>query len=304
MAEKKEKEGKRASEEIPRAQPVKKPAKAPVASEEEEEEITKPIKPLTAEELENEFKEHSVAEFFKKNRQMLGLVGKIRCLTTIVHEYCTNSLDAAEEAGILPDVDVTITELGPEHYEVTVVYNGPGLTQESVGKAFGQLLAGTKFHRLMQMRGQQGIGACMKADTLVPLADGRVLTIKEIVDNNMAGEEVISLDLKSMRLVPWRIIKCWMPKKPLFVKIKTIKGREIRLTPENPVLIINEGKPVWIRADEVIEGMKIAAPNKLSAFTKNRVTIELFDENTIQVDTLELLKKIMKESLFGAAIFM
>ena len=295
MAEKKEKEGKRASEEIPRAQPVKKPAKAPVASEEEEEEITKPIKPLTAEELEKEFKEHSVAEFFKKNRQMLGLVGKIRCLTTIVHEYTTNSLDAAEESGILPDVDVTITELGPEHYEVTVVDNGPGLTQESVGKAFGQLLAGTKFHRLMQMRGQQGIGACMKSDTLVPLADGRVMTIKEIVDNNMVGNEIISLDLKSMKLVPGKIIKCWKPKNPLFVKIKTIKGREIRLTPENPVLIINEGKPVWIRADEVIEGMKIAAPNKLSAFTKNRPTIELFDENTIQVDNLELLKEIMQE---------
>src|SRR3989344_8481857 len=159
MAEKKVKEGKKAAEEIPKAQPAKKSAKAPLASEEEEEEITKPIKPLTAEELEKEFKEHSVAEFFKKNRQMLGLVGKIRCLTTIVHEYTTNSLDAAEESGILPDVDVTITELGPEHYEVTVVDNGPGLTQESVGKAFGQLLAGTKFHRLMQMRGQQGIGA-------------------------------------------------------------------------------------------------------------------------------------------------
>ena len=114
---------------------------------------------LTAEQLAKEFKEHSVAEFFKKNRQMLGLTGKIRTLTTIVHEYVTNALDACEEAGILPDIDVTITELGNEHYEVTIRDNGPGLTQKTLGQALGQLLAGTKFHRMMQMRGQQGIGA-------------------------------------------------------------------------------------------------------------------------------------------------
>src|SRR3989338_277063 len=114
---------------------------------------------LTAEDLAKEFKEHSVAEFFKKNKQMIGFVGKIRTLTTIVHEYVTNSLDACEEARALPDIEVQLTELGNEFYEVTVKDNGPGLTQETVGKALGQLLAGTKFHRMMQMRGQQGIGA-------------------------------------------------------------------------------------------------------------------------------------------------
>ncbi len=113
----------------------------------------------TAEELAKEFKEHSVAEFFKKNKQMLGLSGKIRTLTTIVHEYCTNSLDACEESNILPDIEIRISELGEEYYEVYSRDNGPGLTQETVGKALGQLLAGTKFHRLIQSRGQQGIGA-------------------------------------------------------------------------------------------------------------------------------------------------
>src|SRR3989344_2839836 len=117
------------------------------------------MKGTTAEEIAKEFKEHSVAEFFKKNMQMLGLTGKIKALTTIVHEYVTNSLDACEEAKILPDIEVQIKELGNEYYEITVKDNGPGLTKETVGKALGQLLAGTKFHRMMQMRGQQGIGA-------------------------------------------------------------------------------------------------------------------------------------------------
>ncbi|MFA4854967.1 MAG: DNA topoisomerase VI subunit B [archaeon] len=114
---------------------------------------------LTAEQLAKEFKEHSVAEFFKKNKQMLGLTGKIRTLTTIIHEYVTNSLDACEEARVLPEIEVRLSELGEEYYEVMVKDNGPGLTEHTIGKAFAQLLAGTKFHRLMQSRGQQGIGA-------------------------------------------------------------------------------------------------------------------------------------------------
>ncbi|MCX8163655.1 MAG: DNA topoisomerase VI subunit B [Candidatus Micrarchaeota archaeon] len=104
------------------------------------------------------FKEHSIAEFFRKNKQMLGFSGKIRSLTTIVHEYVTNSLDACEEAQILPEIDVQILEEG-EFYKVIVKDNGPGIPRKHLGKALGQMLAGTKFHRYIQQRGQQGIGA-------------------------------------------------------------------------------------------------------------------------------------------------
>lgn len=106
-----------------------------------------------------QFKEHSIAEFFKKNRQMLGFSGKIRSLTTIVHELVTNSLDAAEEAGVLPDITVGLKELGESHYLVRNEDNGPGIPKTHIGKALGQMLAGTKFHRYIQQRGQQGIGA-------------------------------------------------------------------------------------------------------------------------------------------------
>jgi len=113
---------------------------------------------IDADVLFTEFKEHSVADFFKKNRQMLGLYGKQRTLTTIVHELVTNSLDACEEAGILPDIEVKISEIGDEFYEIGVIDNGPGIPEEKIGSALGKLLAGTKFHRLVQTRGQQGIG--------------------------------------------------------------------------------------------------------------------------------------------------
>jgi len=157
-----------------------------------------------AEEIAKEFKEHSVAEFFKKNMQMLGLTGKIKALTTIVHEYVTNSLDACEEANILPDIEVQIKELGPEYYEVTVKDNGPGLTQETVGKALGQLLAGTKFHRMMQMRGQQGIGAAgctmlsqittgKASQVLTGTGNGKVLTLDITVDPKKNQPKIANL---------------------------------------------------------------------------------------------------------------
>lgn len=115
-------------------------------------------KEIGADQLFTEFKEHSVADFFKKNKQMLGLSGKQRTMTTIIHELVTNSLDACEEAGILPDIQVAISELGSEYYEISVTDNGPGIPEDKLASAMGKLLAGTKFHRLVQTRGQQGIG--------------------------------------------------------------------------------------------------------------------------------------------------
>jgi DNA topoisomerase-6 subunit B len=114
---------------------------------------------VNAEEIFKEFKEHSIAEFFKKNRQMLGYSGMVRSLVTVVHEYVSNSFDACEEAGILPEIRVQITQAGENRYQITVADNGPGIPREFVGKALATVLAGTKFHRYMQQRGQQGIGA-------------------------------------------------------------------------------------------------------------------------------------------------
>ncbi|MDO8625127.1 MAG: DNA topoisomerase VI subunit B [Candidatus Diapherotrites archaeon] len=146
-------------------------------------------KGMTAQQLEKEFKEHSVAEFFKKNKQMLGLSGKIKTLTTIVHEYVSNSLDACEEAHVLPNIEVRISELGDEHYEVTVTDNGPGLTKDTLGKALGQLLAGTKFHRMIQQRGQQGIGAA-GATMFSLMTTGKAIQVITGNDKNAFSSEL------------------------------------------------------------------------------------------------------------------
>ena len=113
--------------------------------------------PGIAEELAESQRSISIAEFFEKNKHMLGFDSGARALVTAVKEAVDNALDATEEAGILPDIYVEITEQG-EYYRVVVEDNGPGITKESLPKVFGKLLYGSRFHVREQNRGQQGIG--------------------------------------------------------------------------------------------------------------------------------------------------
>ncbi len=103
-------------------------------------------------------KEISVSEFFEKNRHLLGYDNKIKALLMVVKEAVDNGLDAAEEARILPDIYVKIEELEKEKYRVVVSDNGPGIVKKQIPRIFGKLLYGSKFHRLRQSRGQQGLG--------------------------------------------------------------------------------------------------------------------------------------------------
>jgi DNA topoisomerase-6 subunit B len=64
----------------------------------------------------------------------------------------------SEEAGILPTIRVELVEINEERYRVIVEDNGPGIVKAQIPKVFGKLLYGSKFHRLRQSRGQQGIG--------------------------------------------------------------------------------------------------------------------------------------------------
>ena len=78
-----------------------------------------------AQELFENFDQLTPSEFFRKNKQMLGFSGKIRSLTIVFHELITNSFDAAEEAGILPEIRIDLKQLGKEHYLLRHSDNGP-----------------------------------------------------------------------------------------------------------------------------------------------------------------------------------
>lgn len=145
----------------------------------------------TAQSMADKQREISISEFFTKNRHLLGFDSPAKALMTTIKEAVDNSLDACEEAGILPEVLVEIQPVGngkrngaevetvleleaepekasrrkgavapikEERYRVIVEDNGPGIVRQQVPRIFGKLLYGSKFHSLRQSRGQQGIG--------------------------------------------------------------------------------------------------------------------------------------------------
>ena len=112
----------------------------------------------TARSMAAQQREISVSEFFTKNRHLLGFDSPTKALLTTIKEAVDNSLDACEEAGILPDLEVAVEAVAEGRYRIKVTDNGPGIVKQQVPRIFGKLLYGSKFHRLRQSRGQQGIG--------------------------------------------------------------------------------------------------------------------------------------------------
>ena len=87
----------------------------------------------------------SVSEFFAKNRHLLGFDNPRKALLTTVKEAVDNSLDACEEAGILPEIWVHIDCTGTHRFKVGVQDNGPGIMKKQIPLIFGKLLYGSKF---------------------------------------------------------------------------------------------------------------------------------------------------------------
>lgn len=123
---------------------VRKKVKAPVAA--------------TAESMAAKQRDISVSEFFAKNRHLLGFDNPRKALLTAIKEAVDNSLDACEEAHILPDIVVTIKQITEKKFTFIVRDNGPGIVDKQIPNIFARLLYGSKFHSLKMSRGQQGIG--------------------------------------------------------------------------------------------------------------------------------------------------
>ncbi|MBT7903397.1 DNA topoisomerase VI subunit B [Candidatus Woesearchaeota archaeon] len=111
-----------------------------------------------AHEMAKKQREISVAEFFAKNRHLLGFDNPKKSLLTTIKEAVDNSLDACEEAGLLPEIAVEVIQMGDSRFKVVIEDNGPGIVKKQIPNIFAKLLYGSKFHSLKQQRGQQGIG--------------------------------------------------------------------------------------------------------------------------------------------------
>ena len=162
---------------------------------------------ITAHDLAKKQREISVAEFFERNKHILGFGNPTRALVTSVKEGVDNALDACEEAHILPDIYVEIQNNEDSECRIIIEDNGPGIVKKQIPHIFGRLLYGSRFHAIRQSRGQQGIGISAvvlygqlttgkHARIISKVGEGQPANIMEIVvDTNKNRAEVISKDI-------------------------------------------------------------------------------------------------------------
>ena len=187
------------------AKATKRSAKKPVKKPAEETPAKKDVpRHSTAEDMASRQREISVAEFFTKNRHLLGFDNPRKALLTTIKEGVDNSLDACEEGGILPEVKVVITPGKEEdRFIVTIEDNGPGILKKQIPRIFAKLLYGSKFHRLKMSRGQQGIGISA-AGMYGQLTTGKPISITSKTSRNKPAHHY-ELELDTKRNEP-RII--------------------------------------------------------------------------------------------------
>ena len=148
----------------------------------------------------NDFKNLTPSEFFRKNKQMLGFTGKIRSLTIVFHELITNSFDACEEAGILPEIDIELKRIDKEHYVLRHKDNGPGIPEDYVMRVYCSMFAGSKF-RNIQSRGQQGLGCsgCVLLSQMTTGKPARVISCYKDGDEIKGVKMKFQMDVKNNR---------------------------------------------------------------------------------------------------------
>jgi len=162
---------------------------------------------VIAHKLAKKQKEISVAEFFERNKHILGFGNPTRALLTSVKEGVDNALDACEESGILPDIYIEVRNHEDGECTLIIEDNGPGIIKKQIPHIFGRLLYGSRFHAILQSRGQQGIGISAvvlysqlttgkHAKITSKIQEDRPATVTELaIDTNKNRAEVISRDI-------------------------------------------------------------------------------------------------------------
>lgn len=188
----------------------------------------------------------STAEYFAKNLQQVGFSSPLKAVLTTLKEAVDNSLDACEQAGILPDLEVEVVKVGTgstkntDQVKIVVEDNGPGIDADDLAKVFGEYLASSKFGRGQCSRGQQGIGISA-ATTWAQMTNARgVLVISKTKNMRKAVRAQVDVDIKSNTgIVRNKETIDW--DKPHGCRVEFIMDGRIQLNGDNGLLTYVEG---------------------------------------------------------------
>ena len=147
----------------------------------------------------------------------------------------------------------------------------------------------------MLLIGDPGTGKCVAGDTLVTLADGSEVPIRELVEENLDDPkpvddgvwDTVDIYVPSMEsdgsLTTQRATKVWKREAPEeLYRIRTASGREIEVTPSHPLFVVDGGLPNAIVADDLEVGQSVAVPSL--SVESARSEAETFDPTAAVAD--------------------
>src|SRR5215813_1276994 len=131
--------------------------------------------------------------------------------------------------------------------------------------------------------GPNGCGKCVDGDTLVTLADGRDVSIRELVESaleeadsvenlddgyltraNPQSVEILTLNPTTLRLERRPVSAFVKRTAPSYLmRIRTRSGREVVATPYHPLFTLNNGSLHALKAEEIQVGLRLALPRTL-----------------------------------------
>jgi len=220
-------------------------------------------------ELAKKQREIGVAEFFARNRHLLGFDNKRKALMTTIKEAVDNSLDACEEGNILPEINIEVIDMQNDRFRVIVEDNGPGIVKKQIPHVFARLLYGSKFFKLSQsLTGDEPI--LIKKDQKI-----EIVKIGSLVDpylnNNEEAKQVNDLDIevpafdKQDCSYKFRKVSHLIRHKRQneIIKVTAATNRVIKVTGCHSLFTVENGAVKEAEARNLKEGDKIIVPSKL-----------------------------------------
>jgi len=116
---------------------------------------------------------------------------------------------------------------------------------------------------VLLVSGKRGSGKCLHEDTLITLDDGSIKPIKELENNQ---RNILCLNNK-LKIITSKKTEFYRRTVNNLIKIRLRSGKEIKLTPEHPLLTIKG----WVPVEELTLGSRIATPRKTNLFGKEQI---------------------------------
>jgi len=189
---------------------------------------------------------------------------------------------------------ITIRKFARSPWSVTNL-----IAEKTMSKEIAALLWLAIMYELnVMVVGGTASGKCVSGDTQVFLPDRRV-KIKDLVDEEFSKNkviptddgylvassnlEVLSLNQNNLKIEKKKVSQVWKRKAPEYlIDVKTRTGRNIKVTPEHPFFIFDNGLQK-VRADELNINSSIATPRVIST-NSNIINFDLNKVNWYQTE--------------------